>query len=127
MAIPSWPSGVEHRPSPDQWSSKLFRDPLATDMEGGNTRFRRRPGDGVGTVKWGQVLSPAAMAVLRPFLVTTLRNCTSRFTMSVTLDGATYESRVVQIDPRSLQVTSARGGHTQVSFEMAVYPSAVTE
>jgi len=126
MAIPSWPSGVEHRPDPAHWDIVPFRPPLATDMEGGNTRYRRRPGDDVATMTWGQIFRPDEVAILRPFLTTTLRNCTSRFTMPVSMDGSTVETRVVQIVPGSLGFSSGGGVNTLVKFDLSIFPPGVT-
>ena len=51
MALPAWPIPT-FRPQQSGTSPlQRMRDPLATEMEGGNLRQRSRPGDNVGTIQ----------------------------------------------------------------------------
>ena len=126
MTIPAWPASVPYRPDPGQWSVKPVRAALKTDMEAGNVRIRRRPGDRLQVMQWGRMLSTAEMTDFRTFLDTTTYGGVSRFTMQVTLDGASYVSRVVQIDPETIQIAHAGGTTTLLSMSLFVLPASVT-
>ncbi len=103
------------------WAPADFTPPRATQMEGGNTRHRVKPGDAVATSKWGQELSNAQFATLSEFYRGTLMNGAARFTMPVCVDGVTYEDGVVQIVSGSLTTQAAPGSGVVVSFEMLVF------
>lgn len=126
MTIPSWPSTVPYASEQEYWNGAPFRAPLSTEMEGGNIRLRRRPGDNIGTYAWGRILKPTEASDLNTFLMTTLNNGASRFTMQVSRDGTTYTSRVVQLVAGSLKYASAGGDKTLVTFNLTVFPSGVT-
>lgn len=121
MALPVWPSTVEHRPAPSMWAPATFTPPRATLMEGGNTRLRVKPGDAVATSKWGQDLNGVEVDAFRTFFRDDLGNGAARFTMPVCLDGVTYESRTVQIIAGSLTLSPFEGDGALVSFEMLVF------
>ena len=70
-------------------------DPLATDMEGGNTRERSRPGDTVGTITQTVWMSMAEHDTFVDWVKTTLNNGTARFTANVWL-GSSYMNKVCQ-------------------------------
>jgi len=125
MSLPTWPSDVPYRSLPDGWGAKPYRTPLETDMDGGNVRVRRRPGDGLGTMSWKVELTAAQMASFRSFVETTLRFGTARFSMPVTLDGSTYETRTVQIVGGSLQYSTPGGGVAAVQMDLRVFPASV--
>ncbi|HQS08715.1 MAG: hypothetical protein B7Y12_02200 [Rhizobiales bacterium 24-66-13] len=125
MALPVWPATLQYRSLRDAWGGVPFRDPLGTEMEGGNTRLRRRPGDDVGTYAWAGIFNAAQMATFMGFVETTTGNGSSRFTMQVSRDGVTYVSRTVQIVVGSLKFSSAGGANTQVSFSLLVFPDGV--
>src|SRR5258705_3386230 len=84
MSVPAWPI-------PNaiilQNGFKLQRmlDPISTDMEGGNTRERPRPGDNVGSITQTVRMYPADYDTFVAWGKTTLNNGTARFTMNVWL------------------------------------------
>lgn len=121
MALPVWPTTVEHRPAPSMWAPPTFTTPRATQMEGGNTRLRIKPGDAVATSRWGQDLNGLQVDAFRTFYRDTLGNGAGRFTMPVCLDGVSYESRTVQIASGTLSISAFEGGGALVSFEMTVF------
>lgn len=121
MALPVWPSTVEHRPSPASWAPALFSPPRATQMEGGNTRLRVKPGDPAATSKWGQEMSNGEFAAFSAFYRDLLKNGSLRFSMPVCLDGFTYETRTVQIVAGSLRTSAAPGSGVALSFELKVF------
>lgn len=121
MALPSWPSNVEHRPDPTMWAPAVFTPPRATEMEGGNVRLRVKPGDSVAISRWGQKLTDAQFAAFRTFYRGTLMNGAARFTMPVCLDGVSYEDRVVQIVSGTLQIAALEHGWGVVSFDLQVF------
>jgi hypothetical protein len=80
----------------DGFSLQRMLDPIATDMEGGNTRERPRPGDSVGTITQKVRMSPSDYSdTFVPWVKTTLNNGTARFTMDVWL-GAALANKVCQ-------------------------------
>ncbi|MHC2251042.1 hypothetical protein ACVILK_000734 [Bradyrhizobium embrapense] len=92
MALPSWP-GVNSRPQKSGFQiQKRFLDPIATDMEGGNTRERPRPGDNVGTVVQTINLTLAEYDTFVAWVRDTLGNGSGRFTANVWL-GSSYTSK----------------------------------
>jgi hypothetical protein len=95
MPLPAWPA-VPYRPTRDGFQPiKPFLDPLATDMEGGNSRQRPRPGDNVGTIGQTIMMTPADAETFKAWVKTTLNNGTARFTANV-WTGAAYESKTCQ-------------------------------
>lgn len=126
MALAGWPAGVPSAPLVEYWGVKPFRDPLSTDMEGGDERLRPRPGDAVATLRWGRRLLPAQAAALDTFLRVTLRNGAARFTMPVTLVPGVTETRVVQMVAGSLDVSAVSADRSLVTFQLRVFPATVT-
>ncbi|MBR0882188.1 hypothetical protein ACVMGC_011552 [Bradyrhizobium barranii subsp. barranii] len=95
MALPSWPA-VPYRPARDSFQPiKPFLDPIATEMEGGNTRQRPRPGDNVATLGQTIMMTPAEAETFKTWVKTTLANGTARFTAQV-WTGAAYVSKTCQ-------------------------------
>ncbi len=125
MAIPSWPLTVEYRPITKSWGGTPYRAPLATDMEGGNTRQRSRPGDDVGTYTWSQDLSAAETATFDNFVTTTLVGGALSFYMPVKLPGG-YRTRLVQIISGPPKYSQLEGGRWNVSFTLEVSPAVLT-
>ncbi|MDF2809308.1 MAG: hypothetical protein K0S56_339 [Microvirga sp.] len=123
MAYAEWPSAVPFRPERSAWGYVPGREVISTEMEGGDTRQRRRPGDGVGTGRWGRGLTGAQMASFTAFLAT-IGGGATRFLMPVSLDGQTYTTRVVQIigGAGGIQYGSI-GAETMVSFSLLVLPA----
>lgn len=96
MPIEAWPDEVPYAPDLNSISGvKRFLDPLKTDMEGGNTRRRSRPGDNIATISQTIVMTAASCATFIEWVKTNLNNGTARFTTRVRL-AATFESKVCQ-------------------------------
>jgi hypothetical protein len=94
MALPAWPIANAIIVQ-DGFSLQRMLDPISTDMEGGNTRERPRPGDNVGTITQKVRMSPADYDAFVAWVKTTLNNGTARFTMDVWL-GASLANKVCQ-------------------------------
>ncbi|GIQ73185.1 hypothetical protein [Bradyrhizobium sp. RD5-C2] len=95
MPLPSWPI-ASYMPDPDSFRPlQRMLDPLATDMEGGNTRQRPRPGDNVGTVTQTIWMPMAEHDVFVAWVKGTLGNGTGRFTANIWL-GSSYVTKVCQ-------------------------------
>ena len=95
MTLPTWPI-TTYAPQQDSFKPlQRMLDPIATDMEGGNTRQRPRPGDNVGTIGQTIWVSLADHDTLVNWIKTTLNNGTARFTMPVWL-GSAFVSKTVQ-------------------------------
>lgn len=95
MPMPSWPI-ASYQPVPDSFQPiQRMLDPLATDMEGGNTRERPRPGDNVGTITQTIWMSMAEHDTFVGWVKTTLNNGVARFTTNVWL-GSSYISKTCQ-------------------------------
>ncbi|WP_027578488.1 hypothetical protein [Bradyrhizobium sp. Ai1a-2] len=121
MALPSWPA-VNYRPQRDGFQPiKRFLDPLATDMEGGNTRQRPRPGDNVGTITQTINLTIAEHNIFVPWVKTTLNNGTARFTANVWL-GSSYASKTCQFTKDGKPTYSPiSSSHVAVTMTLRVY------
>lgn len=118
-----WPPTLPYLPWRDQWGYVPGREVLATEMDGGDTRQRRRPGDDLGTMKWGRTFSAAEMALWKVFLAS-IAGGAARFLMHVSTDGATLEVRVCQIVGGAGGISYAIVGlETQVSFSLLVFPA----
>lgn len=122
MLYPVWPSGIPHESEVDFWKGKPFKAPLSTDIDGGNTRNRRRPGDKVGRYGWGRHLEADEMELFAAFLEE-IAGGTARFVMPVSLYGYAHENRVVQIVGDSLDLQS--DGKTLTTFSLDVYPASM--
>lgn len=94
-------------------------DPIATDMEGGNTRERPRPGDNVGTLTQTIWLSNTDYDTVIAWIKGTLSNGTARFTMSVWL-GSSYVSKTVQFLKPGTTLTSAYIGPNTTALTMTL-------
>lgn len=123
MTYPEWPVALPYHPWRDMWDYVPARESLQTEMEGGDTRQRRRPGDDVGTMQWGRTFTAAEMDLWDGFLTDTSGGV-ARFIMPVPTNGATYQLRVVQIVGGAGGVSSSAVGiETQVSFSLRVFPA----
>lgn len=127
MTAPVWPVTVPYESSPDRWSIKPVRAPLKTEMEAGNVRIRRRPGDNLKVMRWGRILTTAEFEAFTTFIEDTIYGGTARFTMPVSLNGATYVDRIVQIDAETIDDSHLGGLQVAVSFAAFVFPASVTE
>jgi hypothetical protein len=96
MTVPAWPEGVNYAPDLNSVSDlKRILDPIKTDMEGGNTRLRSRPGDNVGSITQTISMTGAQFATFVTWVKTTLGNGTARFSVPVRL-GTAFETKVCQ-------------------------------
>jgi len=125
MTYPTWPATLPYVSAAGDWQIQPFRAPLQTDMEGGDTRLRRRPGDNVGTMRWSRFFKEAEMETFEAFVVATY-NLTQRWVMPVSVNGRTYEDRVVQITDGPPTYTSPAAGIIRVSMTLLVFPAEMT-
>lgn len=95
MTIPSWPIS-KYTPDIDTFQPlQRALEPISTDMEGGNTRMRSRPGDNVGTITQMIHMTASDHDTFVAWVKGTLGNGTGRFTTWVWL-GTDYENKVCQ-------------------------------
>jgi hypothetical protein len=73
---------------------------IITEMEGGNTRTRRRPGDSVAAISQRVRFTAAELATFKTWFGTTLSGGAARFTMQV-WTGCAFENKVCQFDLKS--------------------------
>lgn len=96
MTVPSWPSDFPYAPDLNTVQPFVpFLDPIKTDMEGGNTRLRTRPGDNVGQIAYSIPMTPTQLSAFNTWVKTTLNNGTSRFSLKVWIDNA-FVTKVCQ-------------------------------
>ncbi len=95
MPLPAWPIATFMPQQESFQPLQRMLDPLATDMEGGNTRERPRPGDNVGTITQTVWMSMAEHDTFVDWVKTTLNSGTARFTANVWL-GSSYVNKVCQ-------------------------------
>jgi lysophospholipase L1-like esterase len=92
MATPFWPSSLPHEPVLGSWQIEALNlAPLATDMEGGNTRQRRRPGSNVMTINQTLSMTIEQLTTFKAFVRNALKEGTSRFRMPVWLGDGCFE------------------------------------
>jgi hypothetical protein len=119
MALPAWPI-ASFQPDIDTFQPiQRMLDPISTDMEGGNTRQRRRPGDNVGTITQTIWMSLAEHDTFVNWVKTTLNNGTARFTTNVWL-GSSYVNKVCQFIQPGTKLTYARVGVDKVAATMTL-------
>lgn len=100
----------------------LGQDPIKTPMEAGRTRMRRQYTVRIGTMRWGRFYSAAEMALWRAFLINTLGDATSRFTMPIwDIPSRLYVTKTVMISDglKGIQESSI-GLKTQVQCILKV-------
>lgn len=103
MTLPTWPIS-KYTPLIDNFQPlQRMLDPVSTDMEGGNTRERPRPGDNVGSITQTIRMSAADHDTFVAWVKTTLNNGTARFTANVWL-GSSYVSKVCQFIKPGTQI-----------------------
>ena len=106
MPLPFWPI-ASSQPVPDSFAPmRRMLDPISTDMEGGKTRERPRPGDNVGTITQTIWMSMAEHDTFVDWVKTTLNNGTARFTTNVWL-GSSYVNKVCQFIQPGTKLTYA--------------------
>src|SRR4051794_36737470 len=117
MAHPTWPNGLPAYPRRGEWKMSPTLPPIATDMEGGNTRQRARPGDNVREITQTLRFSNADYATFEAFYLT---NRNGRITMPVFIGGSGLTNKTVQI-MSSLQDVSHDGLKYSVPMKLRVY------
>lgn len=122
MSYAEWPLAVPYRPERDMWGVKPVRDASETQMEGGNVRLRRKPGDRLATMRWGRDLKPDEAAAFLAFIAS-IGDGTHRFLMPVCLDGSTYAIRLVQITGGLPEEATPGGGWLAVNLSLFVFPA----
>ena len=106
MRLPFWPI-ASFQPDIDTFQPiQRMLDPISTDMEGGNTRQRPRPGDNVGTITQTIWMSRTEHDIFVNWVKTTLNHGTARFTTNVWL-GSSYVSKVCQFIQPGTKLTYA--------------------
>lgn len=119
MTLPAWPIS-SYKPVPDSFRPlQRMLDPIATDMEGGNTRERPRPGDNVGTITQTIWMSMADHDTFVNWVKTTLNNGTARFTTNVWL-GSSYVNKVCQFLKPGTTLTYAYLSPSEVAVTMTL-------
>lgn len=121
MSYAEWPLAVPYRPERDMWGVKPVRDAAETQMEGGNVRLRRRPGDRLATMRWGRQMKPDEAAAFLAFIAS-IGDGTHRFWMPVCLDGSTYTIRLVQITGGLPEEATPGGGWLTANLSLLVFP-----
>jgi hypothetical protein len=118
MALPAWPI-ANAIILQDGYSLQRMLDPIATDMEGGNTRQRPRPGDNVATIRQTVRIYPADYDALVAWVKTTLNNGTARFTMDVWL-GTALANKVCQFIKPGSNLLYAWAGPDAIDITMSL-------
>lgn len=120
MTLPTYAStGLPDSPLVDSWAiTKPFLDPTQSDMEGGNKRMRRQPGDDMMQLQFDIIYTQAQFSTFRTW-VNTFRGI-GRFTMYI-WDGTARVSKTVQFaqtyQPQSVPPK------VRVTFNLWVYPA----
>lgn len=122
MTVPAFSTlGINDVPIVDSWSEPMaYRDPVATDFDGGNIRLRQLPGDAVLQRQFDILFTNAEYATFTNYVKVTLGNGTARFQMRV-WNGAAMETKTVQF-AKVYQSTPMPPKYVQVTFLLWVYP-----
>ena len=119
MALPAWPI-ANSVILQDGFSLQRMLDPISTDMEGGNTRQRPRPGDNVGTITQKVRMAPADYDAFVAWVKTTLNNGTARFTADVWLGTPPLVNKVCQFIQPGTKLTYAWAGPDAIDVTMTL-------
>jgi hypothetical protein len=118
MPLPSWPI-ANSIILQNGFSLKRMLDPISTDMEGGNTRQRPRPGDNVATITQTVRMDSAGYDAFAAWVQTTLNNGTARFTMDVWL-GTGMANKVCQFSKPGSNLVYSWAGPDVVDVTMTL-------
>jgi hypothetical protein len=119
MRLPFWPI-ASFQPDIDTFQPiQRMLDPISTDMEGGNTRQRPRPGDNVGTITQTIWMSRTEHDIFVNWVKTTLNHGTARFITNVWL-GSSYVSKVCQFIQPGTKLTYAYVSVDKVAATMTL-------
>lgn len=121
MTLPVWPATVPVEARTGWQMSEMYLAPISTEMDGGNQRLRRRPGDNVAIINYPlRPLSLTEWVAFDAFIRTTLSGGTSRFTMPLTIGGSTA-SKTVQLDGGKSPTVTQEGVLMYVTLPLRVY------
>lgn len=122
MAIPDWSTDVPHKPLKDSFKMQPWgAPPIVTEMQGGNVRIRRRPGDNVSLVSQTIRMTDAELTAFKSWFDTTISGGSSRFRLDV-WNGTAYANKVCQFNLATpLQYDVQAEGVTDVTMELRVY------
>lgn len=121
MTLPAWPA-ISDAPSVDGFQLAPWGPgAIVTEMEGGNVRTRRRPGDNISLITQRVRMTNAELATFKAWFANTLFGGAARFTMTV-WTGMQFENKVCQFDLSSpLQYGYVTLDATDVSMKLRVY------
>lgn len=120
MAVPSWPSGVPYESLKDGFSNTPFLQPIRTEMEQGNVRLRRRPGDNIAIIQQSVLMTRGEYETLAGWGKSTIGWWTGRFTMNVWL-GSSYQSKVCQFHEGAPKPLEFSPTHVAAQMTLRVY------
>lgn len=123
MPLPAWPA-VPYRPLRNGYRKSPLLAPIRTEMEGGNVRLRRRPGDNVALVSQTIWMTKSDFATLESWVSGTLGGGVARFTASVWL-GSAYSTKTCQFEASGQEfpysVSSIGSDTVAVSMTLRVF------
>ncbi|SEE59533.1 hypothetical protein SAMN05519104_6664 [Rhizobiales bacterium GAS188] len=119
MTLPVWPIGLPVNPLADLSVAEAYRAPVATEMEDGPDRMRRRSLTKLAKLGMRFIFKDAQMATFKSFVETTLQEGTMHFSMTVPAPGVTSGTYEVWLD-KGVYKASKLGGNWQVTFTLAV-------
>lgn len=96
MPLPAWPA-APYEPLANSWRRDPLLPPIRTEMEGGNVRQRRRPGDNVSIISQTIRMTDEEFVALESWVSGSIGGGVARFSMHVWL-GASYQSKTVQFE-----------------------------
>lgn len=122
MAIPTWPAGLPTEPIRDSFSIQPWGpSPIVTEMEGGNTRVRRRPGDDVQLVSQTLRMTADQIAMFKTWFKDSIGGGSGRFSAAV-WNGSAYVTRTCQFNlAQPLRYSEPAVGLTDVAMSLRVY------
>lgn len=119
----AWPA-VPYAPIRDSWKRAPFLPPIRTEMEGGNVRMRRRPGDNVAIISQVVEMTESELSTLDAWVVSDIGSGVGRFTMSVWL-GSAFQSKTAQFEAGSgdfpYAVSAVTDGVVRVTMALRVF------
>lgn len=125
MALPVWPSGLDHRPVVEPFElSSPYPDAVTTEFEDGPPRMRRQSFTGIRKLSYAIKTDTAAQFQQWDAFVTgTLSSGISHFTMPVYLPGRGCVTRRCYLDGGKWAAKPHGAGSWLVSFNLCVFPS----
>jgi hypothetical protein len=121
MALSTWPD-VPSQPQVDGFQQTPWSAPaIVTEMNGGNSRSRRRPGDNVTALLQRIRMTDSQLATFESWFSETLGGGAGRFTMDV-WTGAAYENKVCQFNlSQPVQYAYVADDITDVVMQLKVF------